>query len=343
MRTSDFDYPLPRELIAQTPVEPRDHSRLLVLDRSDGSITHRRRFYEIEEYLRPGDLLVLNDTRVMPARLHGRRWDTGGKVELLLLNRLAPTLWQAVGRLGKGIRVGSALMLGQDRPSEAWIVEKRDDGTFIVSLDEGVLEEAGEVPLPPYIKEPLMDQERYQTVYSRVPGSAAAPTAGLHFTWRLLERMKARGVRLAFVTLHIGLDTFQPVREEDPREHKLHSEYWEMDAETADAINAARSEGRRIIAVGSTSARILEEEARMFAEGEGFRMRPYSGWADIYILPGHRFLAVDALVTNFHLPRSTLLMLVCAFAGQELVLKAYQEAIEHRYRFYSLGDGMLIV
>jgi S-adenosylmethionine:tRNA ribosyltransferase-isomerase len=343
LNTSDFDYPLPLDLIAQTPLEPRDHSRLLVVHRATGLLEHRR-FSHLVEYLRPGDVLVFNESRVLRARLHGRRRDTGGRVELLLVRRVEGGVWECLGKPGRRLRPGVQLTIEGDTGLEAEVVEARSDGVRLVRFaDEAALERVGEMPLPPYIHEPLHDPERYQTVYARTLGTVAAPTAGLHFTPELLERCRERGVELVFVTLHIGLDTFRPVQEEDPRGHKLHTEYFEMGPEATATLNRANQEGRRIIAVGTTSVRVLEQAAQRFATAEGWRLEPSSGWVDLFIVPGHRFRAVDALVTNFHLPRSTLLMLVCAFAGRELVLRAYAEAVREGYRFYSFGDGMLVV
>ena len=338
MRTSDFDYPLPHHLIAQTPIEPRDHARLLVLHRSSGLLEHQR-FYDLPTYLRPGDLLVFNDSRVLPARLRGRRADTGGKVEVLLLRRLEPQLWEALARPARRLRPGARLRL--EGALDAQVVTAGQNGFRVVRLeDEAALERVGQVPLPPYVHEPLADPERYQTVYARVSGSVAAPTAGLHFTPGLLQRLQAMGVRLAFVTLHIGLDTFRPVRVEDPREHRLHREYWELGEEATGEINAAKKDGRRVICVGTTAVRLMEQAATVAGDSV---LLPGSGWADLFILPGYRFKVVDALITNFHLPRSSLLMLVSAFAGRGRMLAAYQEAIDHGYRFYSFGDAMLIV
>ena len=358
MRTADFDYPLPQGLIAQTPVEPRDHSRLLVLDRSTGAITHRRHFSEIAEYLRRGDVLVFNDTRVIPARLHGHRAGTGGAVELLLLQRLEPGVWRCLAKPARRMRPGAHLVLeGNGATLEARVAEAEPEGVRIVHMeDERALEQAGVVPLPPYIHQPLADSERYQTVYARVPGSAAAPTAGLHFTPELLDRLKAMGVEFAFTTLHVGPGTFRPVATEDPRDHKLEREFFTLGREAAEAINRAKSEGRRIICVGTTSVRLLETavtwslpnhkpaclERSQRVEGCP-PLRAATGWTGLLILPGHRFRVADALITNFHLPRSSLLMLVSAFAGQEPVLRAYQEAINLRYRFYSFGDAMIIL
>jgi S-adenosylmethionine:tRNA ribosyltransferase-isomerase len=368
MRTSDFDYHLPTELIAQTPIEPRDASRLLVLDRATGRMEHRY-FYEILDYLRPGDLTVFNQSRVIPARLYGRRQDSGGRVELLLLRREGDGVWQALGKPGRRLRPGVTLVMGPAReiPSsplfegksphtpflkggerdlkiEVEVLESAAEGIKRVRLstEEGI-DRLGEVPLPPYIHQKLADPERYQTVYARQPGSVAAPTAGLHFTDSLLERIRHASVELAFVTLHVGLDTFRPVQDDDPTRHHIHTEYYEVTADTAAALNRARQEGRRIIAVGTTSVRVLEQLGQDIARAGHTQLTPATGQADLFILPGHQFRVVDAMVTNFHLPRSTLLMLVSAFSGRELVLRAYQEAIDQRYRFYSFGDAMLIV
>ena len=347
MRTSDFDYPLPRELIAQTPIEPRDHSRLLVVRRSTGELKHRR-FYEIGQLLKPGDLLVLNDSRVIPARLKGRRLDTGGAVEVLLLQRTGEGLWKALVKPGRRLRPSARFEVDG---VEVEVLEDDGGGTRLIHLsDEGVIERAGEMPLPPYINTPLADRERYQTVYARTDGSAAAPTAGLHFTPELLEDLGRDGIRFARVTLHIGLDTFRPVQSEEPEKHKLHSEYFELGEDAAREINLARTEGRRIISVGTTSVRVLEQAAILSHLESEATLKPVSGWADLFILPGHRFRLVDGLITNFHLPRSTLLMMVCAFAGRDtspdsgrsLVIRAYQEAINQGYRLFSFGDCMLI-
>ena len=348
MRTDDFDYLLPRELIAQTPAEPRDHSRLMLLDRRTGE-THHHRFHEIGRFLRPGDLLVVNDSRVIPARLRGRRLGSGGAIELLLLHREGTGLWRALVRPGRRLRPGARFEVDG---VEGEVVSDADGGARLIRLsDEGVIRRAGETPLPPYIHTPLEDSERYQTVYARVEGSAAAPTAGLHFTPRLLESLGAEGVRFASVTLHVGLDTFRPVTSDAPEKHKLHSEWFEVGAEAAREVNLARAEGRRVIAVGTTSVRVLEQAALLSRGSDAEVLSPVSGWADLFILPGHRFRVVDGLVTNFHLPRSTLLMLVSAFAaadgepdgGRRLVLAAYREAIGLGYRLFSFGDCMMIL
>ncbi len=339
MRTADFDYDLPETYIAQEPVEPRDSARLMVLDRATGKITHTV-FREIGRFLRPGDLLVANQTRVIPARLFARK-PTGGKVEILLLRREAPAQWQALVR-GRGLVAGKRLLLANDL--EAEIVAVLDGPLrrirFTRPLDD-TLDRLGKVPLPPYIHRPLEDPERYQTVFAREAGSAAAPTAGLHFTPRLLEALRAQGVGFATVTLHVGLDTFAPVKEDDPREHKIHTEWCEVSAPTAAAINRTRAAGGRIVAVGTTSVRTLETAARRARPGEV--VSPWAGDTDLFILPGFRFLAVDAMITNFHLPKSTLLMLVSAFAGRERILGAYEVAKQEGYRFFSFGDAMLIL
>lgn len=337
MKTSDFDYELPPERIAQTPLARRESSRLLVLDRAQGELRHSR-FDALGEFLRPGDLLVLNRSRVIPARLPARKLPGGGKAELLLLERLSTYEWKAmVG--GSGLRVGRRVALANDM--EAEIIEVLEGPQRIVCFDEAlddVLPQVGQVPLPPYIHASLDDKERYQTVYAQEAGSAAAPTAGLHFSEALLADLAEAGVGIAEVVLHVGLDTFAPVNEEDPAEHHIHSEWCQLDQASADAINATRAAGGRVIAVGTTSVRTLESAAR-----RGLPLRPYAGPTDLFILPGFEFKLVDAMITNFHLPRSTLLMLVSAFAGRERVLDAYQAAIAQEYRFYSFGDAMLIV
>ena len=339
LRTSDFDYELPESLIAQTPMEPRDHSRLMSLSRADGSIRHHR-FYELPQLLRPGDLMVFNDSRVMPARLLGSR-STGGAIELLLLSRLSPGIWRAIGRPGRLLRPGSAFeVTGEGGSMRGEVLELEPEGERIIRLDgEDRLHDIGEVPLPPYITETLADSERYQTVYAREEGSAAAPTAGLHFTDDLLRRVRHRGVETVFVTLHVGWGTFRPVKDDDPTEHTMHAEYWELSHAAASAIRSAKEEGRRVISVGTTAVRLLENAASLSEDG-----LPHagSGWADIFITPGYRFKVVDALITNFHLPRSTLLMLTSAFSSRDIMLHAYNEAVAQRYRFYSFGDAMFI-
>lgn len=343
MNTSDFDYALPETSIAQTPLEPRDASRLLVLKRAAGRLEHRL-FRDLGDYLRPDDLLLLNRTRVIPARIYARK-PTGGRVELLLLRRRDLLRWEAlIG--GKGLRLGSKLRV-EDGP-EATILEFLDGAERLLLFSEPIepyFPKVGHVPLPPYIHEKLSDPERYQTVYAREPGSAAAPTAGLHFTPRLLEELQARGVRIAYVTLHVGLDTFAPVTESDPAEHKIHTEWCELPPETAEAVNQTRAAGGRVIAVGTTSVRTLESAANYQSSRNVLAapITPFVGPTSLYILPGYQFKLVDAMLTNFHLPRSTLIMLVSAFAGRERILETYQAAIKEGYRFYSFGDAMLIL
>jgi S-adenosylmethionine:tRNA ribosyltransferase-isomerase len=339
VRTSDFDYPLPSEFIAQRPASPRDSSRLMILRRDGGPIEHRL-FRDLPEHLRPGDALVLNETRVIPARLHARKVPGGGRVEILLLRRLEPQVWETlVG--GKAIRPGRRLLV--DGGPEAEVLEDLGGPRRSVRFAEPLsprLESIGEMPLPPYIHAPLQSPGEYQTVFARLPGSAAAPTAGLHFTPDLLDRIRAQGVQLVHLTLHIGLDTFAPVTEESAEDHTIHSEWCHLSEGAAEALNATRAARGRIIAVGTTSVRTLETAAR--AAPPGLAVAPVEGPTDLYILPGHTFRAVDAMLTNFHLPRSTLLMLVSAFAGRERILEAYELAKAERYRFYSFGDAMLI-
>ncbi|OGO07391.1 MAG: tRNA preQ1(34) S-adenosylmethionine ribosyltransferase-isomerase QueA [Chloroflexi bacterium RBG_13_57_8] len=338
MKTSDFDYHLPTELIAQTPIEPRDSSRLMVVDRKTGSIQHRH-FYDILEYLHQGDVMVFNDSRVIPARLKGKRQGSGGMVEILLLRRKQPGLWEALVKPAKRLHTGAVIEMGDGVRAE--IRGEGEKGIREIYFpDESLLAKAGEVPLPPYIHEPLADPERYQTVYARVTGSVAAPTAGLHFTPGLLEKIQAKGISCLFTTLHVGLDTFRPITEEDPRRHTIYREYGAVSNEVTGELNRARREKRRIICVGTTTVRLLEQAALIKKDGE---IPPFADWVELFILPGHRFRVVGAMVTNFHLPRSTLLMLVTAFGGSELVAKAYREAIAARYRFYSFGDAMLIL
>lgn len=344
MKTSDFDYHLPSELIAQTPVEPRDQSRLMVLKRSQGSVEHRR-FFEITDYLRAGDVLVFNDSRVIPARISGRKADTGGRVELLLLRRLDTAIWEALVKPGKRVDIGTRLEITGDSADniKVWaeITGLGEKGVKVVRFsDEKLLLQMGRVPLPPYIHTPLVDAERYQTVYARAPGSAAAPTAGLHFTPQLLEQIESKGVQLLFVTLHIGLDTFRPVREEDPLKHPIHREYGILTQEVATELSKAKREGRRIICAGTTTVRILEQAAQA---SQSSLLAPFEGWVSLLALPGYRFRVASAIITNFHLPRSTLLMMVAAFAGRDFMISAYEEAIAQEYRFYSFGDAMLIL
>mgnify|MGYP002707149850 FL=1 len=340
MKTSDFYYDLPPELIAQTPLEKRDESRLLCLDKATGEWSHHH-FYELPDFLRPGDCLILNNSRVLPARLLGRRLPGGGACEVLLLQDKGDKVWECLVRPGKHLREGARVSFG-DGELTAEIAEVLPDGNRLVRFDyEGifleVLERLGKMPLPPYIKEELQDQERYQTVYSKVNGSAAAPTAGLHFTPELLERIAAKGVGVGYVTLHVGLGTFRPVKEDEIEQHDMHSEYCTIPQETADLINRTKAKGGRVICVGTTSCRTIESWA-----GEDGTMTATGGWTNIYIYPGYRFKVMDALVTNFHLPESTLIMLVSALAGREHVLAAYEEAVRERYRFFSFGDAMFI-
>ncbi|MCJ7605015.1 MAG: tRNA preQ1(34) S-adenosylmethionine ribosyltransferase-isomerase QueA [Dehalococcoidales bacterium] len=338
MRTSDFNYELPPEFIAQHPAEPRDSSRLMVMNRTGGTIAHRQ-FRDITEYLRNGDVIVFNDSRVLPARLKGRRAGSGGKVEILLLRRLEPNLWEALVKPAKRLQPGAEVEI--DPGIKAVITAAGDDGIRVVRFpDESHLFDAGEMPLPPYIHEPLRDPERYQTVYSKALGSAAAPTAGLHFTPELLKSIEAMGVQCLYTTLHVGLDTFRPVTADDPRHHAIHREYGVVGKEVADAVSRAKREGRRVICVGTTSVRLIEQASIVSKLKE---VDPFDGWADLFILPGHAFRIPDAMITNFHLPRSSLLMLVSAFAGKDAIDAAYHEAIKQRYRFYSFGDAMLIL
>ncbi len=340
MKTSDFDYELPQELIAQTPTERRDASRLLCLDKKTGEFSHHH-FYDLPDFLRPGDCLILNNSRVLPARLLGNRLPGGGACEVLLLIDRGENVWECIVRPGKHLRVGARMSFGEGELT-AEVSEVLPDGNRLVKFSyEGifleVLERLGKMPLPPYIKAELQDRERYQTVYSKVNGSAAAPTAGLHFTPELLEKIRAMGVNLGYVTLHVGLGTFRPVKEDELEEHEMHSEYCVIPQETAELINKTKANGGRVICVGTTSCRTIESWA-----GEDGTMKASAGWTNIYIYPGYRFKVMDALVTNFHLPQSTLLMLVSALAGREHVLAAYEEAVRERYRFFSFGDAMFI-
>jgi len=338
IRAEDFDYALPPDRIAQHPVEPRDHARLMVLHRDSGKLEHRR-FYEVVDYLRRGDVLVINETRVFPARLVGKR-PSGGKVELLLVRPLGRDTWEALAKPGRKVRPGERLLFGEGKLTGE-VVERTEDGKRVVrfSGDIETLRNLGQVPLPPYIRRSPIpeDRERYQTVYARVEGSVAAPTAGLHFTEELLERLREKGVEVVPIVLHVGPGTFRPVRGE-VSEHRMEAEYYEVSPRAAEVVNLAREKGGRVVAVGTTSVRTLET----VADEEG-RVRPGSGWTELFIYPPYRFRVVDALITNFHLPRSTLLMLVAAFAGRERVLEAYMEAVRLGYRFYSYGDAMLII
>ena len=340
MKTHDFWYDLPEELIAQTPLQQRDSSRLMVLDRQTGAVSHKH-FYDIVDYLQPGDCLVMNDSRVLPARLLGHR-PTGGAVEVLLLRDLGGKKWECLCKPGRKMQVGNEVIFG-DGELTATVSEVKDDGNRVVEFHyEGifleVLERLGKMPLPPYIKEELQDQERYQTVYSREVGSAAAPTAGLHFTKELLTKVREKGVRTAFVTLHVGLGTFRPVKAEEITDHHMHSELCMMSKETADILNETKKNGGRIICVGTTSCRTLES---LVNEDGSFEAK--SKWTEIFIYPGYTFRAMDGLITNFHLPESTLVMLVSAFAGREHVLDAYAQAVAEKYRFFSFGDAMCIL
>ena len=341
MKTSDFNYQLPEELIAQTPLERRDGSRLMTLDRNTGAWEHHH-FYELPDFLNPGDCLILNDSRVLPARLLGQRLPGGGACEVLLLIDRGEKTWECLVRPGRHMREGAKLSFGNGELT-AEVTKVLPDGNRLVRFDyEGifleVLEHLGKMPLPPYIKEELQDQERYQTVYSREVGSAAAPTAGLHFTKELLEKIREKGVNEAFVTLHVGLGTFRPVKAEEVTEHHMHSELCMMNAETAKILNETKRNGGRVICVGTTSCRTLES---LVNDDGTFEAK--SRWTDIFIYPGYIFKAMDGLITNFHLPESTLVMLVSAFAGREHVLNAYEEAVKQRYRFFSFGDAMCIV
>lgn len=340
MKTSDFYYDLPQELIAQTPIAQRDASRLMTLDRVSGAVGHHH-FHDLPEFLRPGDCLILNDSRVLPARLLGHRLPGGGACEVLLLIDKGEGTWECLVRPGRKMKPGTRLSFGNGELT-AEVTEELPGGNRLVRFEyEGifleVLERLGKMPLPPYIREELQDRERYQTVYSRVLGSAAAPTAGLHFTPELLEKIQAMGVGVGYVTLHVGLGTFRPVKEEEITDHEMHSEYCVISQETADLINRTKAAGGRCICVGTTSCRTLESWA-----AEDGTMTASAGWTDIYIYPGYRFKVMDGLITNFHLPESTLIMLVSAFAGREHVLAAYEEAVRERYRFFSFGDAMFI-
>lgn len=340
MKTHDFWYHLPEELIAQTPLQQRDASRLLVMDRQTGAVSHRH-FFDILDYLNPGDCLVMNDSRVLPARLLGNR-PTGGAAELLLLKDLGDKKWECLAKPGRKLQEGQQVVFGEGKLT-ATILEVKPDGNRVVEFHyDGifleVLEQLGKMPLPPYIKAELQDQERYQTVYSREVGSAAAPTAGLHFTEELLEKIRQKGVKTAFVTLHVGLGTFRPVKAEEITQHHMHAELCMISAETAQILNETKRSGGRVICVGTTSCRTLES----LAEPDG-SFAEKSAWTEIFIYPGYTFRAMDGLITNFHLPESTLVMLVSAFAGREHVLEAYRQAVEEKYRFFSFGDAMCIL
>ncbi|HHQ4318770.1 tRNA preQ1(34) S-adenosylmethionine ribosyltransferase-isomerase QueA [Clostridium perfringens] len=340
MKVSDFYFELPEELIAQYPLEKRDSSRLMVLDKKTGEIEHRK-FHDILEYLNEGDTLVLNNTRVLPARLIGEKEETGGKIEFLLLKRIEGDKWECLAKPGRKAKVGTVFTFGEGK-LKAIVKEIGEEGNRIIEfmydgIFEQVLDELGQMPLPPYIHEKLEDKERYQTVYSKEKGSAAAPTAGLHFTEELLKEIKDKGVNIAYLTLHVGLGTFRPVKVDDVNNHVMHSEYYHLDKENAELINKTKEAGKRVIAVGTTSSRTLETIG-----DENGRVREQSGWTDIFIYPGYKFKIVDNLITNFHLPESTLIMLVSALAGQENIMNAYNTAVKEKYRFFSFGDSMFI-
>ena len=342
MKTSDFDYHLPPELIAQIPSEPRDQSRLMVLRRSDSSIEHWH-FYEVIDYLQNGDTMVFNNSRVIPARIMGQKRNSQTKVEVLLLRRLDDNIWETLVRPGRKVTPGTEIRIAGaphavDEEMNAEVLEQGESGIRIIRFsDDSLLEKLGQVPLPPYISTPLADTERYQTIYAQTNGSVAAPTAGLHFTSRLLDELQKKGVRLAFVTLHIGLDTFRPVRVEDPNQHLIHKEYGELTPEVATLLIKTKEQGKHVIAVGTSTVRLLEAAVKTGT------VQPFAGWVDLFILPGYKFRVADVMVTNFHLPRSTLLMLVSAFAGKDFILQAYEQAKSLNYRFYSFGDAMLIL
>lgn len=342
MKTSDFYYDLPEELIAQTPVEPRDSSRLLAMDRTSGKIEHKH-FYDILDFLKEGDCLIANDSRVLPARIYGIKQPTGARVEFLLLHQVENNQWETLCKPGRKATAGTEFIFG-DGILKAKVLEVKDDGNRVVEFeypnDENIysaLDKVGKMPLPPYITEELQDQERYQTVYSNEIGSAAAPTAGLHFTKELMEKIKAKGVKIGYVTLHVGLGTFRPVKVDDVKNHKMHSEHYEVPQETADLIKETKKNGGRVIAVGTTSCRTLESVAKEYGE-----VKACDGFTEIFIYPGFEFKVLDGLITNFHLPESTLIMLVSAFAGYDNTLNAYKIAVDEKYRFFSFGDAMFI-
>lgn len=341
MKTSDFYYDLPKELIAQTPIEPRDHSRLLVMDRLSGKIEHKH-FYDIIDFLKPGDCLIANDSRVLPARIFGTKKDTGANVEFLLLKQVENNKWETLCKPGKKAKVGTSFIFGNNLMT-ATVVEVKDDGNRIVEFESkenffATLDKIGQMPLPPYITEKLQNKERYQTVYSDELGSAAAPTAGLHFTKELMKRIEDKGIKIGYVTLHVGLGTFRPVKVDDVTNHKMHSEHYEIPEETAKIIKETKEKGGRVIAVGTTSCRTLESVATEYGE-----IKACEGWTDIFIYPGYKFKVLDGLITNFHLPESTLIMLVSAFAGFDNVMNVYKTAVEEKYRFFSFGDCMCIL
>lgn len=339
MRTSDFDYNLPEELIAQHPSSKRDEARMMVLDKNTGE-TEDKYFYDIIDYLKPGDVLVMNDTRVIPARLFGHRPDKEEKIEVFLLNNTEDRKWEVLVRPGKKMKIGTEVIFSDELSCK--VIDIKDDGNRIVEfyfdgIFNEILDRLGNMPLPPYIKEKLKNNEDYQTVYSKNPGSVAAPTAGLHFTKELLEKIEKKGIELAYLTLNVGLGTFRPVNEDEITDHKMHSEFYTINQETADIINKARDDGRRVIAVGTTSIRTLESVYQ-----KNNKICRDSGWTDIFIYPGFEFKVVDAIITNFHLPKSTLIMLIAAFTSKDIILKAYNDAVSKKYRFFSFGDCMFI-
>lgn len=340
MKTSDFYYELPQELIAQTPLKDRSSSRLMVLDKNSGAIEHKH-FYDLTDYLNEGDALILNDTKVLPARLYGMREDTGGAIEFLLLHKKTLDTWEVILKPGRRAKPGTKFVFGNGE-LRAEVLDIVNDGNRLVKFSydgvfEEVLDRLGEMPIPPYITEKLQDKNRYQTVYAKNPGSAAAPTAGLHFTPELLEKIKSEGVQIGYLTLHVGLGTFRPVKAEEITDHKMHSEFYILPEETAELVNRTKAAGKRVISVGTTATRVLETVGEA-----GLPLKEQTGWTDIFIYPGKEFHVIDSLITNFHLPESTLIMLVSALAGREHILNAYHEAVRERYRFFSFGDAMLI-
>ena len=341
MKTSDFYYDLPEELIAQEPLKERDSSRLMVLGKEDGSICHRH-FYDIKDMLNPGDTLILNDTRVLPARLYGEKEDTGGAIEFLLLNKHSLDEWEVILKPGRRAKPGARFVFG-DGKLRAEIIDVINDGNRLVRFEydgvfENILDELGQMPLPPYITKKLEDKERYQTVFARHNGSAAAPTAGLHFTPELICELQKKGINIGYITLHVGLGTFRPVKADEIADHKMHSEFYVLPQETADLINKTKANGGRVVSVGTTATRTLET-----AGLDGMPLEAKTGWTDIFIYPGKKFNVIDALITNFHLPESTLLMLVSSFSSKEIMMNAYAEAVKEKYRFFSFGDAMLII
>lgn len=347
MQVDQFDFDLPEELIAQTPLSERTASRLLVLDKHSGKTEHRQ-FKHLIDYLQPGDLLVLNDTKVLPARLYGRKQDTGAKVELLLLKQLEADHWEVLAKPAKRLKKGTVIQFGEPQsgayPLIGTIIEEKEMGGRVISFEykgifNEILDQLGQMPLPPYIKEQLPEKERYQTVYAKHEGSAAAPTAGLHFTEEYLKQIESKGIHIATVTLHVGLGTFRPVSAESIEEHEMHSEYYEFSQQTADQIMQTKKNGKKVVAIGTTAARTLETVGQRYGNQ---MLQACSGWTNIFIYPGYEFKLVDSLLTNFHLPKSTLVMLVSALAGREAILRAYQEAVKERYRFFSFGDAMFI-